>query len=32
VNALVAYMEKPRNHSLVEKVVMYSTSAKDMVR
>jgi hypothetical protein len=25
-------MEKPRNHSLVEKVVMYSASAKDMIR
>jgi hypothetical protein len=30
-NALVVEMEKPRNHCLVEKVVMYWTVAKDMI-
>jgi hypothetical protein len=31
-NALVVEMKRPRNHFLVEKVVVYWTSAKDMIR
>jgi hypothetical protein len=30
-NALVAEMEKPRNHCLVEKVVMDHAAAKDVI-